>query len=172
MGLLLVSTFVMGAAAALGSVTARTFSPRINPIRRRKSRFPRPSEAEKHRLMMELVDEIDRYPPTTLSGLAVHILKRAKKEGTMPLYMKAEEIIRQFEERGRSTPLPDGASPSLLYRAALRLALLDLADHAISDLRREIMGWGFDEVAPVVMASIGREEERKASGVAIPIRPG
>ena len=173
MGILLVTGLVLGSAAAavIGTVTTRTFMPRMSPPTRTNAKIPRPSEAEKHRLMMELVDEIDRIPPQRLSGLAIRILKRAKEDGTMPLYMKAEEIMRQFDAKGVPNPLPKGASPSLVYRAALRLAILDLADHAISDLRREILGWGFDEVAPVVMASMG-QEERKASGIAMPIKLG
>lgn len=121
---------------------------------------------------MELFKRIDEMPRDELSPAAAYILRKARRQGVSTLYSKADEVFRQLEEKvarqGGSTL--DGTG---LYRTAVRVALVGLAEDHVAALRKEVLSWGFDEVAPIAGADLdsGPDEAARASTVAVPIPP-
>lgn len=164
--------------ALIGSISYRSYRPSIanrfnsKPVRRK---LPRPTESEKHRLIMEVFRRIDDMPREELSPAAAYILKKARRESTSLLYGRTEEMFNELEERICRSQIGGSTLNAIgLYRTAVRLALLGIADDRISDLRSEVLSWGFDEVAPIAGADldVDSEDSRKVSGIAVPISLG
>ena len=161
--------------ALVGSISYRTYRPRIlKELINTKPAKPiaaRPSESEKHRLLVELFHRIDQMSEDELSRAGAYFLKMARKGGTAAIYEKAWEIYLELEERIRKNPGEVSLNGTGLYRTSLRLAIIAIAEEHISDLRSEVLSWGFDELAPITGADLdmGREDASRASGIAVPI---
>ncbi|MBU7004795.1 MAG: hypothetical protein HXS50_04460 [Theionarchaea archaeon] len=130
-----------------------------------------PSESEKHRLLVEIFQRIDQITEVEVSRPGAYFLKMAKKGGTTAIYDRAWEIYTDLEERIRKNPGEVTLNGTGLYRTALRLAVIAIADDQISELRSEVLSWGFDELAPITGADLdmGSDIGSKASGIAVPI---
>ncbi len=161
--------------ALAGSASFKRHRPRIlyqlMNAGQTRSRVDPPPESEKHELLIELFRRVDEMPPHELSPTAAYVLKRARKEGTAPIYRRAEELFSELEDRMQDGTPFSSLNARGIYRTALRLALLGIADDRIQELRTEVLSWGFDELAPIAGANLDlrREEATKASGIAVPI---
>jgi hypothetical protein len=158
-------------AALVGSISYRTYRPRILGRSRKADRIPRPSEGEKHRLLMELFGRIDEMQKEELSPAAAYFLKKVRKGGTSVLYEKAEDVFDQLEERMNHNPSGiESLNSTGLYRTAVRLALVGIAQDRIADLKSEVLSWGFTQVAPIADTGLDIEPEApRVSGMAMPI---
>ncbi len=165
------------AGALVGSVSYRSYRPRIIQElmpsgRPTSSALVSPSESEKHRLLFELFRRVDGMSKPELSPVAAYIVKKARRAGTAEIYLKAEAIYSELEGRIRRNPSNEiMLNGTGLYRTALRLALLGIAEEEISELRSELHTWGFDELAPIAGPDLDleRRERSRASGIAVPI---
>jgi len=161
--------------ALVGSISYRTYRPRIlEDLIRTSSSSPgisRPSESEKHRLMVEIFNRIDSISENELSRPGAYFLKMARRGGTAAVYDRAWDIYLELEERIRKNPGKVTLNGTGLYRTALRLAVISIAEEQIADLRSEVLSWGFDELAPITGADLdmGRDDGSRASGIAVPI---
>ncbi len=169
----LTTSLATTAGILVGSISLKGHRPRSPARADRRRPLPRPKEAEKHRLIMELLSEVDSIRPETLSPAAAHVLREILGRGTEAVYRRTEETLDEIERRVVSGGT-EGLNESGLYRTALRLAILGMADESLADLKKEIMCWGLDEIGPMASAGLGSEraEARRASGIAVPITLG
>ncbi len=163
------------AGALLGSISYRTYRPRIideilNP-KKEGRRIEPPSESEKHRLLLEIFRRIDSISDGEVSPAARYFLKKAKKEGTAAIYSKAETVFDDLQERIHRSPSGASLNEIGLYRTALRVAILGIAEDEIAEMRSEVLSWGFDELAPIAGADLdfAREDSARASNIAVPL---
>ena len=164
------------AGAVLGSISYRTYRPRIideilNP-KKEGRRIEPPSESEKHRLLLEIFGRIDDISDREVSPAARYFLRKARKEGTARIYSKAETVFEDLQERISRNPSGASLNEIGLYRTALRVAVLGIAEEEIAEMRSEVLSWGFDELAPIAGADLAfeKEDSARASNIAIPLR--
>jgi hypothetical protein len=163
------------AGAVIGSISYRTYRPRIideilNP-KKDGRRIEPPSESEKHRLLLEIFRRIDDISEGDISPAARYFLKKARNEGTAAIYSKAETVFDDLQERIHRNPAGASLNETGLYRTALRVAILGIAEDEIAEMRSEVLSWGFDELAPIAGADLDfdREDSVKASKIAVPL---
>ncbi len=161
--------------ALIASVTHKVHKPKIDIFNfdRLRKKPPRPSESQKHRLIMELLSTVDDLSRDELSPAAAYVLKKSRKHDLSDLYKRTERVYRELEERmDRNQAVVKQLNGTGLYRTAVRIALLEIANERITSLRKEVLSWGFDEVAPIAGADLDMDHEKpeNASGIAVPIR--
>ncbi len=160
--------------ALIASISYKNYQPKFRrlSLRKPKKKVRGPSESQKHRIIMELLGSIDALSKDQLTPEARYTLKKARKHDLSDLYRKTEDVYNDLARRASRN---QGAVSNLnsigLYRTAIRIALLEIANKRISDLKEEVVSWGFDEVAPMAGAGLDTEDEpeERASRIALPI---